>query len=185
MKNAIVILLAGMACTMLIVAGCTSTSGTTPAMSSITPAATDASTTATIEPTLTATMTTSAPAETTIPAVNTTTTTVVTIPSWDGTWNTSYSSKEYSEVVEILTLTQNGLSVAGSYGHGNGTIAATVQDNKVVGTWNETDETGAYSGFFVFEKSADDKSFDGKWVYTSEGTDALKNTTQYWNGVRV
>ncbi|PKL70475.1 MAG: hypothetical protein CVV30_03725 [Methanomicrobiales archaeon HGW-Methanomicrobiales-1] len=85
----------------------------------------------------------------------------------------------------MLTLTQTGSSVTGSYGHGNGTIIAIVQDGKITGTWNETDDTGVYAGFFVFEKADDDKSFKGLWVDTADGKDALKNTTQYWNGVRV
>jgi hypothetical protein len=85
----------------------------------------------------------------------------------------------------MLTLTQSGSSVTGSYGKGNGSVSATVQDSTIAGTWNETDDTGVYSGFLVFEKAADDRSFKGIWVYTVEGKDALKNTTQYWNGVRA
>ena len=85
----------------------------------------------------------------------------------------------------MLTLGQAGSSVTGSYGHGNGTISAIVQDNKITGAWNETDDTGVYAGFFVFEKAVDDKSFKGLWVNTTEGKDSLKNTTQYWNGFRV
>jgi len=117
---------------------------------------------------------------TTAPAVTT-----AAPASWNGTWNTNYSSPGSSDVIEMLTLTQTGSSVTGSYGHGNGTIIAIVQDGKITGTWNETDDTGVYAGFFVFEKADDDKSFKGLWVDTADGKDALKNTTQYWNGVRV
>jgi hypothetical protein len=33
--------------------------------------------------------------------------------------------------------------------------------------------------------SDDGKSFRGYWVNKTEGAEALKNTTQFWNGVRV
>lgn len=174
MKKAIVILLAGMACVMLIAAGCTGTSKTTAVT---TTAATAVTTTTAAESSPTLTMTTAGPADMSASAQAT--------PSWDGTWNTSYSMAGSSDVIERLVLTQSGSTVNGTYGKDKCPITGTVQDNKVTGTWNETDTTGAYSGFFMFEKSADDKSFEGKWVYTSEGADTLENTTQYWNGVRV
>lgn len=158
MRKLLVLIFTGIICAMLLAAGCTSSPAATPA----TPSAT----------------TTTAPAITTAaPAL--------APASWNGTWNSSYSSPGSSDVIEMLTLTQTGSSVTGSYGHGNGTILAIVQDGKITGTWNETDDTGVYAGFFVFEKANDDKSFKGLWVDTAEGTDALKNTTQYWNGVRV
>ncbi|MHB8164094.1 MAG: hypothetical protein ACYDDV_07055 [Methanoregula sp.] len=158
MRKLLVLIFTGIICAMLLAAGCTSSPATTPA----TPSAT----------------TTTAPAVTTsAPAL--------APASWNGTWNTNYSSPGSSDVIEMLTLTQTGSSVTGSYGHGNGTIIAIVQDGKITGTWNETDDTGVYAGFFVFEKADDDKSFKGLWVDTADGKDALKNTTQYWNGVRV
>jgi hypothetical protein len=125
------------------------------------------------------------PAATELNSTAVTTTAAPAPASWNGTWNTSYGSPGTSDVIEMLTLTQAGSSVTGSYGHGNGTIIAIVQDSTLAGTWNETDHTGVYAGFFVFEKAADDRSFKGLWVNTSEGKEALKNTTQYWNGFRV
>ena len=178
MKKSIGILFAGIIFVMLIAAGCTSPASTTPATPAATPAATQVATTAAPE------ATTAAPAvnETAAPAANAT---VAEPASWNGTWNTSYSVKDSADMIEILTLTQNGSSVTGSYSHGNGTIVATAKDSKITGTWKNSDDTGVYSGFFVFEKSADDKSFKGIWINTAEGEAALQNTTQYWNGVRA
>ncbi len=171
MRKLLVLIFTGIVCAMLLAAGCTSSPAATPATPSATTTIAPAATTAAAELNVTAVTTTAVPA----PAS----------ASWNGTWNTSYSSPGTSDVMEMLTLTEAGASVTGVYGHGNGTIAAIVQDSKIAGTWNETDDTGVYAGFFVFEKAADDKSFKGLWVDTAEGKDALKNTTQYWNGVRV
>jgi hypothetical protein len=179
MKKIIVVILAGIVCAMLIAAGCTSSSGTTPAVSSTTSAATPAGT-----PAATAVATTAA-AEPSLPAANTTASPAPETPSWTGTWNTTYSMVGSTDVIEMLVLNQSGSSVTGTYGKSNYPIAGTVKEGTITGTWNETDTTGAYSGFFVFTTSADGKSFEGKWVYTSEGADAIKNTTQYWNGVRA
>jgi len=76
--------------------------------------------------------------------------------------------------------------VTGTYGkNSTGTIKATVQESKLAGTWSESDATGNYSGIFEFVRSADDKSFTGRWIDASEKSDALSNTTQTWNGVRI
>ncbi|MDO9325920.1 MAG: hypothetical protein Q7T80_13305 [Methanoregula sp.] len=171
MRKLLVIIFTGIVCAMLLAAGCTSPPAATPATPSATITAAPVATTAAAELNVTAVTTTAAPA--------------LAPASWNGTWNTSYSTKGSSDFIEMLTLTQTGSSVTGSYGHGNGTISAIVQDSKIAGTWDETDDTGVFAGFFVFEKAADDKSFKGLWVNSTDGKDALKNTTQYWNGVRV
>lgn len=189
MKKTIGILFAGIVFVMLIAAGCTSPAASTPATAAATPVATPVATTAaaadmTAAATAAPEATTAAPAanETAAPAVNATN---AEPASWNGIWNTSYSVKDSADMIEILTLTQNGSAVTGSYSHGNGTVVATAKDSIITGTWKNSDDTGAYSGFFVFEKSADDKSFKGLWVNTAEGEAALQNTTQYWNGVRA
>ncbi|MFA4859272.1 hypothetical protein [Methanoregula sp.] len=163
MKKIIGIILAGIVCAMLLAAGCTSSPATTPT----TPAVTTTAAQITLAPTSAAA----------IPANET--------PSWTGTWNTSYSMAGSADVIEKLVLNQSGSSVTGTYGKSNYPITGSVKEGTITGTWNETDTTGAYSGFFVFRTSADGKSFEGKWVYTADGADALKNTTQYWNGVRA
>jgi hypothetical protein len=174
MRKSLVILLAGFACIMMIAAGCTSTSGTAPAT---TAATTPAATTAAAMP--------SAPvAEATTAAVANTT--AATPLSWSGSWNTSYTSPGNATVIEVLVINQAGSSVTGTYGRNStGTINATVQESKLAGTWSESDAAGNYTGTFEFVRSADDKSFTGRWIDASEKSGALSNTTQTWNGVRI
>ena len=161
MRRLTFFILAVISCAMLVACGCTSPAGTrSPGVAAETTAA----------------ITADAPMAKT--------TTAAEIPSWTGTWNTSYSVKDSADTVEIITMTQDGMSVTGTYHNGLGTIDATVQDNKITGTWHDSDDAGEYSGFFVFEKSADDKSFSGVWVSTEEGAGALETTAQYWNGAR-
>jgi hypothetical protein len=162
MKQSLVLILAGIACIMLIAAGCTNNAGTVPAAPAVTTAAPESPL-----PTTTATA---------LPASQ--------APSWTGTWNTSYSVQEYGHVTELITMTQDGSSVTGVYHFSNGTISATVLGDKLAGTWHDSDSNGTYSGFFEFTRAADD-TFSGRWVATAEGADALKNTTQTWNGFRV
>lgn len=162
MKKSFVLILAGLVCIMMIAAGCTGTSGTPPATPTVT----------------TATATTVVPTEaTTAPAP--------AVSSWSGTWNTSYSSVDYGQVIEVLSLTQVGSSVTGTYSNGNGTVNATIQENRLAGTWSESDDTGDYAGLFEFTLSADKDSFTGKWVSAPEGPDAVANSTETWNGVRI
>jgi hypothetical protein len=162
MRASIIVILAAIACALLVVAGCTNSSGTLPA--------TPDGTTAAAEPSLAAV--------TTVPPAP-------EIPSWSGTWNTSYSSNTGDVIVE-MTIAQDGSSVTGTYNKGLGTIVATAQGNKISGTWRDSDNAGVvYTGFFEFTKSTDDKSFTGIWVSTDEGAGAMKTTTQYWNGARV
>lgn len=170
MKKSLVIILASLACIMLIAAGCTSSSGSIPAT---TPAAS------------TAAPMPSAPAAAATTAIAPSASAPVAQP-WSGSWNTTYTSVDHEPVLEVLTMTQAGSSVTGTYGKtGTGAINATVQGSRIAGTWSESDNTGTYSGLFEFEQAADQKSFTGKWASTTDGAGALKNTTQTWNGVRV
>ncbi|WP_321507551.1 hypothetical protein [uncultured Methanoregula sp.] len=104
---------------------------------------------------------------------------------WSGTWNTGYTPADNEQFNEILTLTQAGSSVTGTYNHGNGTVKAIAQGNRLAGTWSDTSNNETYTGSFDFKQSADTKAFTGRWIYSSEGKRALKNTTQIWSGVRV
>lgn len=159
MRIPIVFILAAIACAMLFAAGCTSSSTAQPAS----PAA--------AEPTPAAGTTPALPAATTAEKITT----------WNGTWSTTYLSFD-TEYPEVITLTHLGNSVTGTYHNGLGSIKATDKDGKITGTWDDSDGAGTYSGFLVFEKSADGRSFTGKWVSSGEGEDALASTTQYWNG---
>ncbi len=82
---------------------------------------------------------------------------------WDASWG-------------MMTLSQNGSRVTGSYTHMNGTITGRVKGNKLVGNWSQS--TG--SGEFIFTMSEDCNRFNGKWRY-SVGPWAPTS----WNGTRI
>nr|WP_319376069.1 hypothetical protein [uncultured Methanoregula sp.] len=105
--------------------------------------------------------------------------------SWSGTWNTGYTPADNGTFNEVLTLTQTGSSVTGTYNRGAGTIKAVAQGSRLAGTWTETGNNESYSGSFEFRQSAEGKTFTGRWIYSSEGPRSLRNTTQLWDGVRV
>lgn len=105
--------------------------------------------------------------------------------SWSGTWNTGYTPADNGTFNEVLVLTQTGSSVTGTYNRGAGTIKAITHGNRLAGTWTETGNNESYSGSFEFRQSAEGKTFTGRWIYSSEGPRALRNTTQLWDGVRV
>jgi hypothetical protein len=156
--------LAGCICVLLMTAGCTSS----PAASPVT--ATPVTTESPAEPVL-------------LPGTQPLA--LPSTPSWSGMWDSSYSSEEYGQVADVLNLTQEGMSVTGTYNEGKGTIDATVQDGILAGTWHDSDANGTYNGFFEFELSADGASFTGRWVNISDGADAVKNTARFWNGERL
>lgn len=184
MKRIPVIILAGLLCGLLIAAGCTSSSGTSPLT--------------------TPTVTTITPIQAVPVAVAETGTASADAP-WSGTWATTYNFGESGLFVEVFTITQNGSSVTGTYSSGDdcegtfnntadksvftgncyGTINGTADGNKLTGIWADTDNTGTYTGYFEFEQSANGRAFHGHWVDEVEGVGALKNTTQFWNGVKV
>jgi hypothetical protein len=171
MKKSLFILLAGLACIMMIAAGCTSTSGTAPATTPATTAAPAATT---------------APATPSAPAAEATIVVSSPAPSWSGTWNTTYTSADSKPVTEVLVLNQTGSSVTGTYGkNSTGMIAATAAENKLTGNWSESDPTGNYSGMFAFVWSADEKSFTGRWIDANESVDSLAKSNLTWDGVRV
>jgi hypothetical protein len=167
MKKSIAIILAGFICIMMIAAGCTSTPSTKPVTT--TPIPTTTAVTPSTPATVTTVVTTAAPSTNT---------------SWSGTWNTTYSSADKSQSVAVISLTQNGSSVKGTYNKGNGSINATGLGGRLTGQWYDSDKNGTYAGLFEFIRSADDKSFTGKWVNASDGNKALGNSTLTWNGTR-
>jgi hypothetical protein len=171
MKKSLFILLAGLACIMMIAAGCTSTSGTAPATTPATTAAPAATT---------------SPATPTAPAAEATIVISAPAPSWSGTWNTTYTSADHEPVTEVLVLNQTGSSVTGIYGkNSTGMIAATAAENKLTGNWSESDPTGNYSGLFEFVRAADEKSFTGRWIDSNESASSLAKSNLTWDGVRV
>jgi hypothetical protein len=83
-------------------------------------------------------------------------------------------------------MNQTGSSVTGIYGkNSTGRIAAAASENKMTGNWSESDPTGNYSGMFEFVRSADAKSFTGRWIDSNESAAALAKSNLTWDGVRV
>ena len=169
MKKSLVILLAGLACIMMIAAGCTNASGTAPAT---TPAAMIPATTA--------------PATPAAPATEATTGVSVPAPSWSGTWNSTYTSSDHEPVSEVIVMNQTGSSVTGIYGkNSTGVITGTAAESTLTGNWSQSDPTGNYSGLFEFIQSADAKSFTGRWIDSNQSADALAKSNLTWDGVRI
>lgn len=184
MKKTLAIILAALVCVMVFAAGCTSSSGTEP---STTPAG------RTVAPMLPT------------PTSAGTNATASTATPWSGTWATTYNFGDSGLFVEVFSIIQTGSSVTGTYSSGDdcegtvnntadktiftgncyGTINGTAEGTKLTGIWSDTDNTGTYTGWFEFEQSPNGKSFHGHWVDTVDGVGALKNTTQFWNGVKV
>jgi len=156
MRGSTVFILAGLACILLIAAGCTGTSGTAPVSA-------------------TATQTTApAPAATTAaPAVP--------IAAWAGTWDTVWGSGNATTETagEQIVMTQTGSSVTGTYA--NGSVTGTADGNTLTGTWKENDGTG---GPVEFVLSSDGSSFTGKWAYTTDPAGSLATSGNTWNGVK-
>ena len=184
MKKSVALILAGLVCVMGILAGCTNSVG---------PAAATPPSGTIVAPE------SPAPADTRTPA------TASADTPWSGTWATTYNYGETGLFVEVFSLTQTGSLVTGSYSSGDecegtvnatageipftgncyGTINGTADGNRLNGMWVDTDKTGTYTGWFTFELSENGRSFRGFWVDEPEGVEALKNTTQFWNGVKV
>ena len=161
MGNTAFLLLASLACILVIAAGCTSTTG--PA-----PETTAAPTTAAVTLPVTAAPSPADPAH-----------------PWSGTWNTTWRSPEGEVDFTILLLEQTGDSVTGLYDDGLGMIAGTVDGDTLTGTWTEDDGTDDNTGPFEFILSGDQNSFSGRWASARDGPDALSTSTEFWNGVRV
>jgi len=161
MKKSLVLILAGILCVMLAASGCTgSAPQTTPAPD--------------------------APQKTTAIAPATATP-APEVLSWSGTWNSTWLERDGNRTVSVLTLTQTGPEVSGTYhytypGKGifTGSLNATVQGDALTGTYAESDDD---VGFFVFELSEDKTTFTGRWVH-AENQSELAGSTLFWNGIR-
>ena len=115
MKRNTAFILAGLACILLLVAGCTSTPGSQPVA---TPVATS-------------------------PAVTPAPTTAAPELSWTGTWNSTWSegAEEFSELV---ILNQTGTSVTGTHGLPTELMSGTVTGDRLSGTWSGENLTGPF-----------------------------------------
>ncbi|MEM6436889.1 MAG: hypothetical protein AAF773_24010, partial [Cyanobacteria bacterium P01_D01_bin.115] len=85
--------------------------------------------------------------------------------SWDSTYG-------------VLKLTQNGNEVSGSYPKGivRGRLDSTSQ--RLVGTWEHTQDDA--KGWFSFKMSTDKKSFSGEWGWGTGNRKRPKKDD--WNG---
>jgi len=138
MKLSITMILAGLACILVLAAGCTSTPST---------------------PAVTTTIPTTA--ATAVP------TTAAPVLSWTGTWNTTWT-EDADETIEVIHMTQTGSAVTGRYEVGNGTISGTVDGSRFTGLWAEDEGQEVYNGTFELLMSADKHSFTGRWANTGE-----------------
>jgi hypothetical protein len=93
---------------------------------------------------------------------------------WTGTWDTEWG---------VMTLTQSGSQVTGTYPHDTGHIAGTVTGNLLKGRWTElpTRKGPSDAGAVELTMSADGKTLTGRWNYAGSPTSWNTN----WNGTRV
>jgi hypothetical protein len=91
--------------------------------------------------------------------------------TWTGEWDTNWG---------LMSLSQSGATVAGSYLHENGKISGTTAGRVFTGTWFETPPGGFHdpSGPCTLTLAEDGDSFAGTWSYDHGGGGD-------WTGTRV
>ena len=129
-----------------------------------------------------------APAATPVPTTATAVATTPAVPSWAGTWNTTWLERDGNQTVSIVTITQAGPEVSGNYsftypdeGPFTGHLNGTVKGQTLAGMYAESDDD---VGYIIFELSEDGNSFTGRWVHAANQSE-LDNSTLFWDGVRV
>jgi hypothetical protein len=157
MRKITVIILACLACALMVTAGCTGTSRTaTPATPAIT-----------------------APVSTPAAAAN--------ADPWSGTWDTRGSTPIAIQTLGVMTLNRAGSTVTGTYRNGDngkGTVSGTVTGNQLVGTWTVDYGRESDNGQFVLILSDDKKSFSGTWVSASDTATTISTSPEFWDGAR-
>lgn len=89
--------------------------------------------------------------------------------SWTGQWN---------DMVSVITMTQTGSKVTGTYPHHQGRLEGTVSGSVLSGDWIEFDNNGT----FIFTLSDDGTSFRGTYTVTAGvGTGEVGD----WSGSRI
>ncbi len=86
-------------------------------------------------------------------------------------------SGSYNTDFKQMTLAQTGAKVNGTYDGGRGTLAATLNGNKLSGTWKNS--SNSKSGNFEFVFASDYSSFVGEFGYNSSAF------SKKWNGKRI
>jgi len=129
-----------------------------------------------------------APAATTVPTTAIPVATTPAVPSWAGTWNTTWLERDGNQTVSIVTMVQSGPEETANYnftypdeGTFTGRLNATVAGNTLTGTYYESDDD---VGYIIFELSRDGNSFTGRWVHAANQSE-LDNSTLFWDGVRI
>jgi hypothetical protein len=160
LKKVVILTLVGFLCILMLAAGCTNTSGTTPAAAS-----SPATTVATTPSPLTAAAT-------------------VTGPTWSGTWDSTFDGDSSRH---LTILVQTNETVTGTYAYHEGRISGTVQGTHLIGKWFEYGgiESDRDSGPIDWVLSSDGKSFEGTWAYGEDGPDAMIDSPGIWTGTRT
>jgi len=107
--------------------------------------------------------------------------------SWSGAWDTRGSTPAAYQTIGVLTLSQTGSSVTGTFSnndHGNGILTGTVTGNMLSGTWSMDYGYETDSGSFKFVLSEDSNSFAGTWVAANDKANTLSTTSDFWDGTR-
>jgi len=91
---------------------------------------------------------------------------------WAGEWDSPYG---------LMTLTQSGSQVNGTYEHQAGILTGAASGNTLKGWWSEapTHNLPDDAGEVELSMSADGQSFTGRWRYDSTGS-----WSDNWNGTR-
>ena len=98
--------------------------------------------------------------------------TLVQAVSWTGRWSTNWG---------VVTLTQTGSTVTGSYPHDSGKISGTVSGSTLTAHWSESPSYAGPddAGPVVLTISKDGKSFSGLWAYQGQAP------SRSWDGARL
>ncbi|OPY37948.1 MAG: hypothetical protein A4E35_01003 [Methanoregula sp. PtaU1.Bin051] len=100
--------------------------------------------------------------------------------SWSGSWMTKVKGGDAETPMDLV---QSGVMVFGTYGYGDGTISAVVQDNRLSGTWHE--DGGRSAGRLEFVLSDNGLSFTGWYAYPEENFDDVRLGQPRWRGWRI
>jgi len=129
-----------------------------------------------------------APAATPVPTTATAVATTPAVPSWAGTWNTTWLNTDGNLTVSVVTMAQSGPEVTGNYsftypdeGTFTGYLNGTAKGQTLAGMYSESDDD---VGYIIFELSGDGNLFTGRWVHAANQSE-LDNSTLFWDGVRV
>jgi alkaline phosphatase D len=96
--------------------------------------------------------------------------------------STPWAGKWRSTNFGVMTLTQTGSVVRGSYTYKGGRVSGTASGRMLRGTWTQlpTRRPPNNEGQFVFTLAANGKSWTSKWRYDSSG--AWRTN---WSGTRI